>query len=88
MTQVDLELLTDPDMYLFIEKGLKGDGISMSSSRYGRAKKPYVVGYDKDQERNYMMYLDINNVITVTRRRAFLVDRGQNRRFRYIKHHL
>lgn len=61
MTQVDLELLTDPDMYLFVEEGLKG-GISMSSSRYGRAKKPYVVGYDKDQERNYMMYLDTNNL--------------------------
>jgi len=37
MTRVDLELLTDPDMYLFIEEGLKG-GISMISSRYGRAK--------------------------------------------------
>ena len=41
-------------MYLFIEEGLKG-GISMISSRYGRANKPYVVGYDKDQERNCMI---------------------------------
>lgn len=33
MTGVELELLTDPDMHLFIEKGLRG-GIAMISKRY------------------------------------------------------
>jgi hypothetical protein len=33
MTEVELELLTNPDMYLFIEEGLHG-GISMISTRF------------------------------------------------------
>ena len=33
MTEVELELLTNPDMYLFIEEGLRG-GISMISTRF------------------------------------------------------
>ena len=32
MTDVELELLTVPDMYLFVEKGIRG-GISMISNR-------------------------------------------------------
>ena len=38
-TKVSLELITDPDMYLFIEKGLRG-GISMVSHRHARANNP------------------------------------------------
>lgn len=49
MTEVELELLTGPDMYLFEEgEGLRG-GISMISNRFSRANNPYV------------MYLDANN---------------------------
>ena len=38
-TKVSLELITDPDMYLFIEKGLRG-GISMVSQRHAQANNP------------------------------------------------
>ena len=61
MTKIELELLTDPDMYLFIEEGLMG-GISMFSNRYSKANNPYIVGYDKDQKTNYIMYLDAYNL--------------------------
>ena len=61
MTEVELELLTDPDMYLFIEEGLQG-GISMISNRYGKANNPHVPDYDPEQETSYVMYLDANNL--------------------------
>ena len=61
MTHVELELLTDPDMYLFVEEGIRG-GICIISNRYGTANNPYVLGYDSTQDINYIMYLDANNL--------------------------
>ena len=61
MTEVELELWTDPNMYLFIEDGLRG-GISMISNRFSKANNPYVPDYDPDQESSYVMYLDANNL--------------------------
>jgi hypothetical protein len=61
MTGVELELLTDPDMHLFIEKGMRG-GVSMITHRYAKANNPYIEGHDPDQEANYIMYLDANNL--------------------------
>ena len=61
MTDVEIELLTDPDMYLFIEEGLRG-GISMISNRFSKANNPYVPNYDSTQETSYVMYLDANNL--------------------------
>jgi hypothetical protein len=61
MTEVELQLLTDPDMYLFIEEGLRG-GISMISNRFSKANNPYVPDYDPDQDSSYLMYLDANNL--------------------------
>ena len=49
MTDVELELLTDPDMYLFIEEGLRG-GISMICNRFSKVNNPYVPDYDPKQE--------------------------------------
>ena len=36
MTKVALELIADPDMYIFFEKGMRG-GISYISSRYSKS---------------------------------------------------
>jgi hypothetical protein len=61
MTDVELELLTDPDMYLFVEEGLRG-GISMISNRFSNANNSYVPDYDPTQENSYVMYFDANNL--------------------------
>ncbi|KAK3720534.1 hypothetical protein QZH41_001987 [Actinostola sp. cb2023] len=61
MTGVELELLTDPDMYLFVEEGLRG-GISMITHRHAKANNPYVQDYNPEQPHNYLMYLDANNL--------------------------
>ena len=60
-TGVELELLTDMDMHLMIERGMRG-GISMASKRYAKANNPRVEGYDPAQPTNYLTYLDANNL--------------------------
>ena len=60
-TGVELELLTDMDMHLFIEKVMRG-GISMVSKRYAKANNPLVEGYDPAEPTNYITYLDANNL--------------------------
>ena len=60
-TGVELELLTDLDMHLMIERGMRG-GISMASKRYAKANNPQIEGYDPTQTTNYITYLDANNL--------------------------
>ena len=62
VTKVELELLADPDMFLMIEKGIRG-GVSMISTRYGKANNPYMGdSYDPNQPTKYISYLDANNL--------------------------
>ena len=61
MTKVELELMTDIDMYQFIEKGMQG-GISYISHRHGLANNKYMKGYDEKAPSKYLMYLDANNL--------------------------
>ena len=48
ITEVEIDLISDPDMYLMVEKGIRG-GISTITKRYARANNKYTKGYDKDQ---------------------------------------
>ena len=61
ITKVRLELLTDYDMLMMVEKGIRG-GVSMISTRYGKANNPYMKDYDPDQPTKYISYLDANNL--------------------------
>ena len=60
-TRVSLELLTDSNMYLFVEKGLRG-GISMVSHRHAIANNQYMQNFDPSQPDSYLLYLDSNNL--------------------------
>ena len=57
---VNLKLLTDPNMYLMVETGIRG-GISTITKRYAKAINPYV-DYNPDEPKNYIQYLDANNL--------------------------
>ena len=61
MTGVNLELLSDSDMLLMIEKGIRG-GISIISNRYGEANNKYMKDYDETKPSKFLMYLDANNL--------------------------
>ena len=61
-TGVTMELLTDYDMYLMFEQGLRG-GIAMISHRHAMANNPYLdKGYDPSKEHSYIYYGDANNL--------------------------
>ena len=62
MTDIDLELLNDPNMLLMFEKGIRG-GISIISNRYGEANNKYMGHrFNKNKPSKYLMYLDANNL--------------------------
>ena len=60
-TKVKLDLLTDIDMLLMTEKGIKG-GICHSIYWYEKASNKYMKGYDKNKESLYLEYWDVNNL--------------------------
>ena len=60
-TGVKLELLTDYDVILMIEKGIMG-GICQSTYRHAKANNRYMKNYNKNIESSYTEYLDANNL--------------------------
>ena len=62
VTEVKLELLSDMDMLLMVEKGIKGD-VSMISNRYGKANNKYMGNkFNSNEPSKYIQYLDANNL--------------------------
>ena len=61
MVNIKLELMTDIDMFQFIEKDMHG-GVSYIANRYGNASNKYMKEYDEKAPSKYIMCLDANNL--------------------------
>ena len=61
MIGVKLEKIVGIDMYLVIEKGLRG-GISYIAKRYAKANNKYMNDYDPKKQSTFISYLDMNNL--------------------------
>ena len=60
-TNIKLKLLTDYDMLLMVEKGIRG-GICHSIHRHAKADNKYMKNYDENKESSYIQYLDASNL--------------------------
>ena len=60
-TKKELELLTDIDMLLMVEKGTRG-AICQAIHRYAKANNKCIKNYDKNNESSYIEYLDANDL--------------------------
>ena len=61
MTKIELDLISDIEMHLFIEKGMRG-GISYIAKRHSKANNKYMECYGISKESMYITYLDANNL--------------------------
>ena len=60
-TGVKLELLTDYDMLMMVEKGIRG-GICQATYRYDKANNKHMNNYDKKIDSSDREYLDANSL--------------------------
>ena len=60
-TKVKLELLTDVDVLLMVEEGIRG-GICHAIHRYAKGNNKYMKDYNKDEEEEFLAYLDGNKL--------------------------
>ena len=63
VTGVEIELLTDPNMYLFFEEGIRG-GASSAMKRYLKANNKYMKDYDPEKPSVFIPYQDKNGLYT------------------------
>ena len=60
-TNIELELLTDYEMLLMVEEGIRG-GICHSIHRYAKGNNKYMKNYNNNEDSSYIQYLDANNL--------------------------
>ena len=61
ISEMKLELLTNPDMYLMVEAVIRG-GNSTITKRYAKANNRYMNTHDREKESSFIPYLDANNL--------------------------
>ena len=61
MTNLELDLISDIDMHLFLEKGMRG-GIYYILKRHSKVNNKYMECYDSREKSKYITYLDANNL--------------------------
>ena len=60
-TKVELEKISNADIHLFIEKGMRG-GTGYVSKRYSKGNNQFCRDYDETKRKVYIIYLDMNNL--------------------------
>ena len=60
-TEVELELLTNNEMLLMVEKETR-DEICQAIHRYAKANNKYMKNYDKNTTSSYLIYLVANSL--------------------------
>ena len=60
-TSIELDLISDQEMYLMIEKGIRG-GVSTITKRHSLANHKYLDNYNPNKPSQYILYLDANNL--------------------------
>lgn len=58
-TKVEIELLTDVDMLMFVERALRG-GITQCTMRHAKANNQYLDDFDASKEKSFLLYIDAN----------------------------
>ena len=59
--KVEFELIPDPVMYIFFEKGTRG-GVSYISKKWSKANSKYLKSYDPKKEWQHIIHLDKDNL--------------------------
>ena len=61
MSKIESEKISNADMYLSIEKGMRG-GIGYINKRFSKANNKYCPDNDRTKPEKYITYLDMNNL--------------------------
>ena len=60
-TNINLEWLTENDMLLMIESGIRG-GMCQAIHKYAKANNKYMKNFNKNIPSTYLQYLDASNL--------------------------
>ena len=82
-TGIRVEVLTDADMLLMVEKVIRGE-ICHAVYRYAIANNKYMKNYDKNKESSYILYLDASNLYGGSMSQKLSVD-GFKWKNKYVK---
>ena len=64
-TDIELKLITDVDILLMVEQGIRG-GICHGIHRYTKANNKYMKNYDENEESSFLEYGDANSLCSWT----------------------